>query len=120
MNATCVLNFLSKHGLFLIWKALIDQGFPFLYILEDVKKSVLDEQRKYIFKSVTSRHILNREGHLVKIIHPLDLHDPQQNKESLRDHMLFYVTGQREINLLLHGDIQEYLKNVTKYHLFEN
>ena len=24
------------------------------------------------------------------------------------------------VNLLLHGDIQEYLKNVTEYHLFDN
>lgn len=24
------------------------------------------------------------------------------------------------VNLLLHGDIQEYLKNVTEYHSFEN
>lgn len=94
-------------------EAIFEYGqLAVIYNIEEVKKAVLDEQRKYIFKSITSQHILNREGHLVKIIHPLDLHDPQQNKESLRDYMLRYVTRQREIEgatslQLAYGQLQK-------------
>ena len=33
---------------------------------------------------------------------------------------LVYNTPADYVNLLLHGDIREYLKNVTEYHPFEN
>lgn len=40
--------------------------------------------------------------------------------ESSELEWLVYNEPAEYVNLLLHGDVREYLKNVTKYHPFEN
>ena len=40
--------------------------------------------------------------------------------ESSELEWLVYNAPVDYVNLLLHGDVREYLKNVTEYHLFEN
>ena len=40
--------------------------------------------------------------------------------ESSELEWLVYNAPVEYVNLLLHGDVQEYLKNVTEYHPFEN
>ena len=40
--------------------------------------------------------------------------------ESSELEWLVYNAPDEYVNLLLHGDVQEYLRNVTEYHPFEN
>lgn len=53
---------------------------------------------KYIITSLFSKSFLDREGHLVKSVPPLDLQDPQKDEKVFRAHMLVYVTDRRNLD----------------------
>lgn len=79
-------------------EAIFEYGqLAVIYNIENTKNAVLEEQHKYIFKSMASQHILDREGHLVKIVSPLGFRESNENQELLRDHMLLYVTERRNL-----------------------
>lgn len=66
-----------------------------IYDIEKVKQGVLEDSGKYIVTSLFSQRLLDSEGHLLKIIPPLDLQDPQKDEGVFRAHMLSYVTDRR-------------------------
>lgn len=68
-----------------------------IYNMEDVHRGVLEEQRKNFFLALASKHIVDENGHLVKVIPPLDLCEPEKNAELFREHMLAYVTDRRNL-----------------------
>lgn len=69
-----------------------------IYDIEKVKQGVLEDSGKYIITSLFSKSFLDREGHLVKSVPPLDLQDPQKDEKVFRAHMLVYVTDRRNLD----------------------
>ena len=66
-------------------------------------------------------NVLMDNGVFVEI-NPLEIEDAAANDMYQRSELdwLVYNAPVDYVNLLLHGDIREYLRNVTEYHPFEN
>ena len=68
-----------------------------IYDIADVRRGVLEDQRKNVFLNLLSKRIMDEEGRVIKIIPPLDFHEPEKEPNLLHEHMVAYVTDRRNL-----------------------
>lgn len=67
------------------------------YNKENIKKEVLKNQHEFLSSSLFTQNILDSNGHIVEIIPPLDLQDPEGDPDVLYKHMVKYITETRSL-----------------------
>ena len=68
-----------------------------IYDIADVRRGVLEDRRKNMFLNLLSKRIMDEEGRVIKIIPPLDFHEPEKDPNLFYEHMVAYVTDCRNL-----------------------
>ena len=65
--------------------------------VNEVRKSVIEEQKEFVFQSLFSNSYLNNQGQTICELPPLSRTDPEKDQDLFFKHMVRYVSKRREI-----------------------